>query len=912
MFKKGETLSKAPSPYITQRKRIEGALQEREERYRDLLENANDLIQSVNSDGRFLYVNHIWRETLGYTEEEISRLSLFDIIHPESQAHCREVFQRVISGENVGRVEAAFVAKDGRKIIVEGSANCKFVDGKPVATRGIFRDITQRKKAEEEIKQAAEEWRTTFDSITDLVFINDTDFRLVRVNKAFADALNMKPEELVGKTCYQVVHGTNGPLPSCPHVKMLETKEPAIGNFFAPHLGIHLEVATSPLFNEQGEVVASVHVARDITQRKRMEEELRSSEERLKILFEFAPDGYYLNDLKGNFVDGNKAAEEITGYKREELIGKSFLKLKLLSLGQIPKAAALLAKNALRQATGPDEFILNRKDGGQVAVAIRTFPVKIEGKTLVLSIARDITERKQAEEALRQSEEKYRTLFELSPIGITALDMKGVITACNPAVYKEGGYSKGELVGKHFSKIAPVRVRDILKYMRIFSSIMRGKAPKPFEVAYKRKDGTSGWTELHVALLKADGRKLGIQVLQRDVTERKQAEEEIRKLSSAVEQSTDGIVVCDLEQRLRYVNNAFARMHGYTPEEMIGMKIVDLHGKEQMAIHKEASNQLETQGSWQGEIEHVRKDGTAFPTQVSVTLLRDSGGKPMEILVITRDITQHKQVEEELMEKTREMEGASQAKSSFLASMSHELRTPLNSIIGFSELMLDGVTGEINDEQRECLGDILSGGQYLLNLINDVLDLSRIEAGKLELRLQSVNLADVVNNVVQTIRPMLDDNRHQLTVSIDEGLPQVRVDRKRLRQIFLNLLGNAIKFTPSGGELNIEAGRENNWCQVSVVDEGIGIRKEDQERIFEAFTQGEILLPSGKREGSGLGLTLTRQFVEMMGGRIWMESQYGKGSKFTFSLPLASKGKLYLERKRDGRARILSGKLTIN
>ena len=198
---------------ISERNQAEAALRESEERYRDLFESTNDLIQSVTPDGHFLYVNRAWRKVLGYSEKEIQRLLLLDIIHPDSQAHCMEVFQRVIAGENIDRVEATFVTKSGEEIMVEGSVNCRFVDGKPTYTRGIFRDISERKQAEEKIKHAAEEWRITFDSITDLVSIHDKNFRLVRVNKAFANSLKTEPAELIGKTCYGLVHKTNEPPP---------------------------------------------------------------------------------------------------------------------------------------------------------------------------------------------------------------------------------------------------------------------------------------------------------------------------------------------------------------------------------------------------------------------------------------------------------------------------------------------------------------------------------------------------------------------------------------------------------------------------------------------------------------------------------------------------------------------------
>jgi len=243
--------------------------------------------------------------------------------------------------------------------------------------------------------------------------------------------------------------------------------------------------------------------------------------------------------------------------------------------------------------------------------------------------------------------------------------------------------------------------------------------------------------------------------------------------------------------------------------------------------------------------------------------------------------------QQELIEKTREVERANQLKSEFLANVSHELRTPLNVIIGFSELMIDEVPGKTNKEQRQCLNDILGSSRHLLNLINGVLDLSKIESGKTELSLTNIALPCVIESLRSIMVPILAPRKQSLEVEVEEGLPLVCADRIKVKQVLLNLLSNSAKFTPNGGKLKVEAVREDNWCRVSVSDNGIGIKKEDQERIFEPFCQLDSPLTKEKG-GTGLGLAIARQIVEKHGGRIWVESEYGKGSRFTFTLPLAT------------------------
>jgi PAS domain S-box-containing protein len=390
------------------------------------------------------------------------------------------------------------------------------------------------------------------------------------------------------------------------------------------------------------------------------------------------------------------------------------------------------------------------------------------------------------------------------------------------------------------------------------------------------------------------------------ITERKKAEELLKLRTKEQEVLLSSIPAFiyfkDTKSKLITANKAFAEMVNTPIDHLPGKDAYDLFPKEQaQKFHIDDQKVMQSGEAIMNIVEQFTdaEGKTRWASSSKVPYFGENG-KVAGMVGLTIDITERKRAEEELqerneqlkaqheelVEKSIELEAVSQAKSEFLANMSHELRTPLNAVIGFSELMLDGIPGEINDEQRECVNDILNSALHLLSLINDVLDLSKVEAGKIELQRQNMDITDIISGVVPIIKPLLDKNEQEIEVSVMQGLPKIRGDKNRLEQVLLNLLSNASKFTGQGGRVQIHVGREGDYCQVAVIDTGIGIKKEDQEHIFEAFIQGETL-PDGNKQGTGLGLTLTRQLVETMGGRIWVDSEYGKGSTFIFTLPLA-------------------------
>ena len=278
-----------------------------------------------------------------------------------------------------------------------------------------------------------------------------------------------------------------------------------------------------------------------------------------------------------------------------------------------------------------------------------------------------------------------------------------------------------------------------------------------------------------------------------------------------------------------------------------------------------------------GSLSLTRKLPGEFPTEV-VELLRTFATQSALAL-------QNAHLFQEIEEKSRQLEVANRHKSEFLASMSHELRTPLNAVIGFSEVLLERMFGEINDKQDEYLQDILSSGRHLLSLINDILDLAKIEAGRMELEVVDFHLPQAIDNAITLVRERAARRAITLAIEIDPRLGEIKGDERKVKQVLLNLLSNAIKFTPEGGHVGVQAGLSDDFAEVAVTDTGVGIAPEDHEAVFEEFRQVGTDYAK-KHEGTGLGLTLSRRFVELHGGKIWVKSQLGQGATFTFTLPV--------------------------
>jgi PAS domain S-box-containing protein len=367
--------------------------------------------------------------------------------------------------------------------------------------------------------------------------------------------------------------------------------------------------------------------------------------------------------------------------------------------------------------------------------------------------------------------------------------------------------------------------------------------------------------------------------LSREVTEHRDY------LSSILASIADGVYTVDRQVRVTSWNRGAEDITGYRAEHVLG------HPCEEFLAHTdEQGNRLcGTPACPLRAVMESRRpispkafsertaDGRVIPIGVTAAPLISAKGEVVGAVEVFRDISREK----ELMDRIEE---ASRAKSEFLANMSHELRTPLNSIIGFSEILEDEIFGDLNPKQKEYAQDIQKSGKHLLDLINDILDLSKIEAGKMTLRYSHFSLAQAITDVQAMVWPIVVEKDITLEIFLDEKLSMIQADEGKFKQILGNLLSNAVKFTPEGGKVTIGAKLVDDLAEISVTDTGIGIRPEDQELIFREFWQADSSL-SRQYGGTGLGLSLTKRLVEMHGGRIWVESNLGQGTKFSFTIP---------------------------
>lgn len=497
-------------------------------------------------------------------------------------------------------------------------------------------------------------------------------------------------------------------------------------------------------------------------------------------------------------------------------------------------------------------------------------------------------------------------IVESSDDAIIGKTLDGIITSWNAGAQRIFGYGANEIIGRPVTILIPPdkwhEEVEILKRLR------NGERVDHFETTRIRKDGASIFVSLTISPVRDSiGAISGISKIARDVTERRQLLEREesaraetlaeRKFRRLIENAPDAILQVDSDGRINLANRTAELMFGYSRDELLNMGVDSLVPEGVRSKHSALRNDFAAAGVSRPmgpglDLHALRKDGTEFPVEISLSPVPSENG--ITVTAVIRDVSERKRAEQqihsleqryrvELETRHKEAERLNRLKSEFMASVTHELRTPLHTIIGFAELLGEEGAGTLNEKQRRFVQHIQTDSEHLLGLINDVLDLSRIEAGGLVVRVEALPLRTAISEAMNAIRPQAEGK--QVAVR-EDSVPDIDVlaDPLRVRQVFYNLLSNAIKFTDPGGEVSVSAQLDREFVQITVSDTGLGIPPDECNRIFDKFYQVGYTT-AGVRQGTGLGLTICKQLVETQGGKIWVDSELGKGSHFHFTLP---------------------------
>ena len=842
--------------------------------------------------GKIKYANDYALNYHEYTLEELKEFYIFDLVTPEFIEIIREYLKDIIERKETEALEIGFLTKSGKVKYAELSG--KLVRyGANELIQFVEIDTTEKRRFESELVEAEKKYRELFENAVIGAYRTTPDGKIIDVNPAFVKMFGAKDK-------FEILQMKASDLYADPRdreifIRALEISD-SISNFENRLKRLdgkeiivreHVRAVKDPL----GNVIFYEGMIEDITEQKKAEEKLKESEEKYRTLVEGSLAGTYIfQDGKFKFVSGQILS--IFGFTPQEVLNTRKI-LEIVHPEDRKKVIKLFISNLKGDISKSGfQFRIIKKNGEIAWVEVLNNLINYEGKPALLGTMLDITDRIKAEQRNRIMSQLLLSLND----AVVLTDENGNILEVNDAFCRITGYSKDEVIGKN-PRILKSGFHDANFYKEMWDSILT-KGYWKGEIINKKKNGEFYFALLSISSIKDEVHGLTYYLgIQSDITERKKAEEQIRYQANLLENVNDAIIAADLNYRITSWNKAAEKMYGYKAEEVIGKEISEVVKVEFPGLTREQVRQiLQEKGFWQGEAIHYNRFGEKIYVSSSLSIIRDINGNPIGTVGINRDITEQKKAEEKLKLYAEQLEIANaqlqelnKLKSEFLANTSHELRTPLNSIIGFLNLIKEGLY-ESKEEMMQFVDNALMSARHLLNIINDILDIAKIEAGKLELTIEDVEVSELLQEVWTLSHVQAEQKKLEYRIIYPEKPIFIRGDRNRLKQILLNLIGNSIKFTHKGGiTVKAEVFEEKGHCQFSVIDTGIGISKEKQAKLFQKFVQADGTT-TRKYGGTGLGLAITKSLVEMMGGVIELFSEgEGKGTTVTFTIPLSTK-----------------------
>ena len=884
---------------ITERKQTEAKLQASELTLKLFVEHAPAAIAMFDREMKYLAASRRFVIDYRLADQDIVGRSHYEIF-PEIPERVKEIHRRCLAGATEKAEDEPFPRADGTLDWVRWEVHPWYATSGQVGGILLFSEvITERKQAAEKLRESEVRLRSVVESSPDTIFAVDQQARIKFINRVPA---GMGIENVLGTSCLQYAPPEQRSMTASAIQQIFETGLPTSYEIQTRDAHDALAWHSTRLVPLQieGQTEQVLLITEDITERKQAEAALRESEEKYRGLMESLDNVIATVDYNGKFLYMNDVAARQLGGTAQELTGKTMHEL-------FPEPVAARQLRDVRRVMSDNRSVVVESQGvvrGQPRW-YRTMVQPIHNErgrvAYVLINATDIDDLKTTqqrllelnqtlEERVRARTAEIQDLYENAPTGYHSLDAQGNFIMVNQTELNWLGHTEAEMVGHPLAEF--VTPATLALFRRNFPLFKQRGWVKDLEFEFTRKDGTIMPALVSAtAIYDAEGNYVTSRSTLFDNTARKQSEDALRESEEQnrllFEAAPDAVVLFDDSGRVVRMNHAFEIMCGYTGEQLADRTLVSmglLSRQQAQQLNAEIAQDLQPDNVATVEFRLQQANGEIRDVGASVFGLRIRGRQ--HYLTTMRDITTERQAAATLQMANAELAKAARSKDEFLANMSHELRTPLTAILLFSESLLTQVRGPLNERQQAALSNIEASGRHLLDLINDVLDLSKVEAGRLDLQLEAVQVAEVCQASLLFVRDAAGQKALRLGFYLNDPLAIMMADPKRLKQMLVNLLSNAVKFTPAAGavSLDVDVDAEAGAVHFNVLDTGIGIASEDMARLFRPFAQLDASL-SRQHEGTGLGLALVQRLAELHGGSVSVESEVDKGSRFTISLP---------------------------
>lgn len=842
----------------------------------------------TDREDRILFINKRVSDIYGYTEKELIGQIAYNILeHPDDRG--------LILEKNKSRLKGITDSYEVRGLKKTGETIWVRINGSPVyntdhiviGSVGVVSDITEKKEVEEKLKISESHYRRFVEEDLTGDYITTPDGTLLYCNNSLVNILRANSqEELLRRNAFDFY--TNKAEREKFLIVLKEKKK--LSNIESNLIaldGSEITVIENVIgsFDKKGNLTQIIGYMFDITSRKIFEKQLHDQTYLLANVIKTIPVGLWIIDKDGMIIHGNPEGQRIWAGARFVGVEK-FNEYKgwWAETGNLIKAEEWAAARAItkKEISLNEEIEIECFDGTHKIILNSAIPIiKSDGSVLAaIVINMDITDRKKNEKSIKESEKRFRSLVESLNQAYYETDRNGVFKYCNPGLYTLSGYKEMELQNKVSFRLVAKEYRDFVT-MKYREWMREKRSEMSLEFQVEKKDGTKFWVE-QITHLEFDikGDFLKANNILRDIDERKKAEEELKKLNRAIEQSSTSVVITDSEGMIEYVNPYFSSLTGYQLNELQGKTPRVLKsGNHNEEFYQSLWKTILEGKTWQGELLNKKKNGETYWANASISPIVDNSGNVTNFVAIEEDITERKKLLEEIIDAKEKAELSDNLKTEFLSQMSHEIRTPLNIIASNAEILKDDFGHIIPTDYDDVFTSIELASQRIIRTISLILNSAEIQTGIYRLNKEDVDINLLLQKLTDEHRLFAKIKNLQLTFNpIKEGL-KIHGDEYAITQIFANLIDNGIKYTKEG-EIQIEANRNTRGnVYVLVKDSGIGISEEFQKRLFQPFSQEEQGY-SRSFDGNGLGLSLVKKYCEYNDATIEVKSKKGMGSTF--------------------------------